>query len=186
MVHLVFNCVRKRWIAMARFNAVNEDTGQALVEFALVLPILLLLLTGIISYGLYINAVVSIQQSARVGAREASLGTAVGCPGDSAKYQVSVLNQDATVYGVVDDQINQSVGLSTGSPPNAIPVLTPQPNYVTDSSQPNGADSFVTVSVTMPYHPVVPVPGLLPTSMQITQTYSMMMEGAIPTASTCP
>ncbi|MHB1956957.1 MAG: TadE/TadG family type IV pilus assembly protein, partial [Sulfobacillus sp.] len=37
--------------------------GQALVETALVLPLVLLLIFGIISYGLYINAVDTVQQA---------------------------------------------------------------------------------------------------------------------------
>lgn len=62
----------------------NGRSGQALVEFALILPLLLLVLLAIITYGLFINADVTVQQAARIGARSAALGNLLGCPGDLA------------------------------------------------------------------------------------------------------
>lgn len=164
-------------------SKVPEEGGQALLEFALVLPILLLLVLGIVSFGLYINADVTLQQAARIGARAASIGSTLGCPGDSAKAQIQA-GTTATVYGVVDDQINQSVGLSTGSGSNAKKVLTPTPTIVTNPNGTTGANSIVTVTVSMTYHPIVPIPGLLPPSMTIKQAYSMLVEDPQPTNAT--
>ncbi len=47
--------------------------GTALVEFALVLPILLLLSMGIIQYGIIFNATNSVSQIAREGGRSAAV-----------------------------------------------------------------------------------------------------------------
>lgn len=52
----------------------RADRGAAMVELALILPILLLLLVGIIEFGLVYNAQVSIQGAAREGARALALG----------------------------------------------------------------------------------------------------------------
>src|SRR5258708_23019295 len=49
------------------------DRGAAAVEFALILPLLLLLLFGIIDFGRALNAEVTITQAAREGARLDSL-----------------------------------------------------------------------------------------------------------------
>jgi Flp pilus assembly protein TadG len=49
-------------------NLKNEK-GQSLVEFAILLPLLLLLLMGILEFGLMLNAYLSINNSAREGAR---------------------------------------------------------------------------------------------------------------------
>lgn len=51
-----------------RNNRKNED-GQALVEFALILPILLLLVVGIIDYGWLFMAKITTNNAAREAAR---------------------------------------------------------------------------------------------------------------------
>lgn len=52
----------------------NRKQAQAMVEFALVLPILLLLIFGILEYGRLFFAWISVENAARVGARYASTG----------------------------------------------------------------------------------------------------------------
>jgi Flp pilus assembly protein TadG len=47
----------------------SKDRGAAAVEFALLLPLLLLLLFGIIDFGRALNAQITITQAAREGAR---------------------------------------------------------------------------------------------------------------------
>jgi Flp pilus assembly protein TadG len=54
-----------------------RDRGAAAVEFALLLPVLILLLFGIVEFGRALNAQITITQAAREGARLASLGTAL-------------------------------------------------------------------------------------------------------------
>jgi Flp pilus assembly protein TadG len=51
----------------------RDDRGAAMVEFAIVLPVLLLILLGIIEFGRAYNTQVSIQAAAREGARELAL-----------------------------------------------------------------------------------------------------------------
>ena len=50
------------------------DQGAAAVEMALVLPLLLVLLFGIIDFGRALNAQIMLTEAAREGARAASLG----------------------------------------------------------------------------------------------------------------
>ncbi|GAB2834599.1 TadE/TadG family type IV pilus assembly protein [Lentzea nigeriaca] len=54
--------------------ASNRDRGAAAVEFALVLPVLLLVMCGIIDFGRALHAQVVLTQAAREGARLAALG----------------------------------------------------------------------------------------------------------------
>ena len=51
----------------------RDDRGAVMVEFAIVLPVLLLILLGIIEFGRAYNTQVSIQAAAREGARELAL-----------------------------------------------------------------------------------------------------------------
>ena len=61
---------------MRRLHDLTGDRGAAAVEFALVLPLLLLLVFGIIDFGRAYNAQVTLTQAAREGARLAALSQA--------------------------------------------------------------------------------------------------------------
>ena len=52
-----------------RFSGISRDRGAAAVEFALMLPVLLLIVFGIIDFGRALNAQITITQAAREGAR---------------------------------------------------------------------------------------------------------------------
>ena len=52
----------------------SRDRGSVAVEFALLLPVLLLIIFGTIDFGRAINAQITLTQAAREGARLASLG----------------------------------------------------------------------------------------------------------------
>jgi Flp pilus assembly protein TadG len=51
-----------------------RDRGSVAVEFALVLPVLLLIVFGIVDFGRALNAQISLTGAAREGARLAALG----------------------------------------------------------------------------------------------------------------
>ena len=61
---------------MSRWTVRNarRDRGAAAVEFALLLPVLLLLVFGLIDFGRALNAQITLTQAAREGARLAALG----------------------------------------------------------------------------------------------------------------
>ena len=56
----------------------DGERGAAVVEFALVVPILLMLLVGIIEFGRAYNVMISIQGASREGARALALGRPAG------------------------------------------------------------------------------------------------------------
>lgn len=51
-----------------------RDRGAAAVEFALLLPLLMLMVFGIIDFGRALNAQITLTQAAREGARVAAIG----------------------------------------------------------------------------------------------------------------
>ncbi|MBT9135329.1 MAG: hypothetical protein DDT34_00380 [Firmicutes bacterium] len=57
-------------------TVLQNQRGQALVELALVLPILLLILMAIVDMGRMYHGLLSVTTAARAGARQASLGQA--------------------------------------------------------------------------------------------------------------
>lgn len=152
----------------------RDRRGQAVLEMALVLPVLVLLLLGIISFGLYINANITVEQAARVGARAAAIGLAMGCPGDSALAQTaSTPQQPLTIYGMVDDQINRGVGLSAPASPGKA-LLAPAPELKVQTA--DSTEDVVTVAVHYAYQPLLPIPGILPSTMSLDQSYSLMVQ----------
>lgn len=52
----------------------DDDRGAIIVEFALIVPILLMLLVGIINFGVAYNTQIRVQGAAREGARALALG----------------------------------------------------------------------------------------------------------------
>jgi Flp pilus assembly protein TadG len=57
-----------------RLRRASGDGGAVLVEFALVMPILLLLLFGVVEFGINLNDYQSVRQAARDAARQAVVG----------------------------------------------------------------------------------------------------------------
>jgi len=58
---------------MAASRALRGEQGAAAVEFALVLPLLMLLIFGIVDFGRMLNAQIVLTEAAREGARATSI-----------------------------------------------------------------------------------------------------------------
>jgi len=56
------------------FKSFKNRRGQSVVEFALILPFLILILLGVVEFGRFFNAWLMVTHSSREGARLASLG----------------------------------------------------------------------------------------------------------------
>ncbi len=55
-------------------KSIKNQKGQALVEFAIILPLLLLLVLGIIQFGMIIGGYLAVQNAVREGARAGVIG----------------------------------------------------------------------------------------------------------------
>ncbi|AEJ41232.1 hypothetical protein TPY_3074 [Sulfobacillus acidophilus TPY] len=78
------------------------------------------------------------------------------------------------MYGMVDDQINHDQPwLTTMMGSSPIPVIS---YAAIIGNQFNAQQNNILLTVAYPYRPVLPIPGLLPTQMEITETYQMMVE----------
>ena len=56
----------------------TTDEGQAVVEFAVILPVLLLVLFAILQFGVVFNNYIQVTSAAREGARKAATSRALG------------------------------------------------------------------------------------------------------------
>lgn len=96
---------------MNRKNIFNNK-GQSLVETALVLPILLLLIFGIIEFGRIFNAYIIISNASREGARYAAVGKT------DAEVRTAVLNRTSSLGdGDADDDNDVDIDIT--------PAVTP-------------------------------------------------------------
>lgn len=62
----------------------GREEGQATVELALLLPVLVLLLLGVVQAGLVVRSAVAVTHSARAAARAAAVDPTVGAARDAA------------------------------------------------------------------------------------------------------
>ena len=118
-----------------------RDRGATAVEFALLVPLLLVLVFGIIDFGRALNAQITITQAAREGARVAALGQTADAATTRTNYAATGLTlTSVTVSGT-------GTGTVTGSG-LACPT----------GSGKAGADATVTVGYTFSF--VTPVGAL--------------------------
>jgi Flp pilus assembly protein TadG len=69
--------------AYRRKTQSESERGQSLVEFALALPILVLLLFAVIQFGIVFNNYVTLTDATRAGARKAAVGRRLSSPQSS-------------------------------------------------------------------------------------------------------
>ena len=127
----------------------HGERGQTAVEFALVLPTLVVLLLAIIQVGIAFNNYVTLTDAARAGARKAIVVRVGGATTDSAKQAV----RDAA-----GDLDQSTLGVD-----------------VTDPTW-NLAGSQVTVTATYPYEINIPLLGLSVMSGTMTATAKERLE----------
>ena len=110
----------------------KKETGQALVEFALTLPVLLLLLCAIIDFGWFFSNQLSLSYCSREGARYGVVHA-----GDATAVQDITNRVLAVAPDYLEDEIIVTVTFSGGASPRSgdvtvlvqadIAALTPVP-----------------------------------------------------------
>jgi Flp pilus assembly protein TadG len=88
----------------------RREDGQSLVEFAIVLPLLLMLVTGIIQFGFLFNKYITLTDAARNGAQTLAIGRGLADGCDPAVLQ-TVTSGSST--GLTSSQVTPS--FSSGS-----------------------------------------------------------------------
>jgi Flp pilus assembly protein TadG len=93
-------------------TAARDERGQTLAEFALVLPLLAMLLFGIIQFGVVFNNYVTLTDAARAGARKAVVSRHL-----SGRVTVTkaAVKSSASGLDLNDDQITVNSAWTPGS-----------------------------------------------------------------------
>jgi len=79
---------------MTRRIHIGNQRGQTMTEFALVMPILLFLLLGIIQFGIVFNNYVTLTDAVRAGARKGAVARRLSDPTGAVQSQVRTAATD--------------------------------------------------------------------------------------------
>jgi Flp pilus assembly protein TadG len=151
---------RVRTALRSRFA--SDTRGQELVEFAFILPILMMLLMGIFYLGRAISVYEALGRAAREGARVALAPSCATC-GDANNY---------TAANTVVNNALTSASLNTS---NATISINPAPTL--NSSDPaNYQVNGITVIVSYPFQLKIPFTGWDGTTINLSQTVTMRQE----------
>jgi Flp pilus assembly protein TadG len=103
----------------------RPDAGASVVEFALLAPVLFLILFGIIDYGIWFSDSISARQAIRDGARRGVVENFTGCPApttganaDMANLACSIRASMAPIAGTAYVRVSIAPGpdAATGGP----------------------------------------------------------------------
>jgi Flp pilus assembly protein TadG len=103
---------------MRRLPDIRREEGQGLVEFALVLPILLMLATAISSFGIVFYRYITLTDAVRSGARTLSLGRGETSPNDPCTLATKQTVSSALDVNLQPNQITMKIGTD---PPMQMP-----------------------------------------------------------------
>jgi Flp pilus assembly protein TadG len=90
----------------------RSERGAAAVEFALILPVLLVLVLGIVEFGHAFQVQAQLSSAARDGARSAALGNTATTARTQVKNSASTLNP-----AITDTQITVGTCQTAATPP---------------------------------------------------------------------
>ena len=130
----------------------DDERGAALVEFALILPLLVMFVFGIVEFGRFYNTRIQLTSAVREGARAAALGsdptaaTRAGAPGlDPTKIIVSYTPMaGSTCTGAS----TTTTVLSTTTTATTVPTATVTATYQFDYTIPLLRSGHLNVSAT--------------------------------------
>ena len=142
-------------------NISRTSSGQALIEFALVLPLLFLLIVNVVNFGGMLYAWISVSNAARLGVQYYITGSAtIGAPTrptvatiqSLVMNDLSALPNMATAQVCVSTSQSGTVSCNTGTAPSSAP-----PAAETAEGTPAITFAVAAVDVTYTYTPFIPL-----------------------------
>lgn len=92
----------------------HREQGQAVVELAIVLPVLAALLLGILQFGIAFNHYLSLTDAVRTGARTAAVSRHLGADAAVAATKAEVENSTSDIT-LTDSEVNVDSTWTQGS-----------------------------------------------------------------------
>jgi Flp pilus assembly protein TadG len=159
----------------------RRSAGQGLMEFALVLPLIVFLITGAVDMGRAVFAYNTLANAARHGARVAAVNQL--SPADT----VTSCNEDMPIEDVTQPHWSAKActawsSLSLGVLPSDVTLVYSDPpdDPLLDCSTTLHPNCLVTVSVTAVWHPITPVISSLVGSINLSASSQIPLERVFP------
>ncbi len=116
----------------------RDEKGQSTLELAFVLPVIIMIITAIIDFGLLFNNYLIISNAAREGARNAVIGTAdaqiavimSSITGTLDQASMSITIEPAESIRKKGDEITVTVGYDNSLITPVISALVPNPVHI--------------------------------------------------------
>jgi len=159
----------------------GASAGQGLMEFALVLPLIMFIVTGAVDMGRAVFAYNTLANAARHGARVAAVNQLA--PADS----VTSCNEDMPIEDVTQPHWSakactaaSSVTMNVSPADVTIEYSDAPDDALLDCSGTLHPNCIVTVSVSTTWHPITPVISSLVGSISLSASSSMPLERVFP------
>ena len=167
-----------------RIKSRPRQSGQAMVEVALMAPWIFLLFIGVFSFGFFAYSIICIQNAARAAAVQTaadatSQSDAIAC--SAALLELNFMPNVVGVTTCVAAPVTVTRTTRCGNAVSTVPECTlgtatsPPPSDAdsskTASPDQHAASSFI--AVTYQTIPLIPIPGVLPGRLTITRTAEM-------------
>jgi Flp pilus assembly protein TadG len=157
--------IRRDEPTVLRRRLTPDRRGVALVEFAMVFPVLTTLLLGTFWIGRAVSVYQALERAAREGARVAVVHPCASCNPGAAN--------DSAIDDAVDDAL-QAASLDMSNPDLRIEIARNQP--LDSSVPPNYQASAVTVTVFYSVHLNIPFTSLKAAKIPLSSRVSMRQE----------
>jgi Flp pilus assembly protein TadG len=163
---------------VARPSKVPRERGQGLVEFALVLPIIMLLIFGAVDLGRAVYAYNTIANAARDGARVAAVNQIATSPDCNEDRPVE--NPATPHWSITRCAANSAVTLGVRDTDVTVAYSTPSGTSLPCTWPTINVGCIASVTVTYTYVPITPVIGGLVGNIAISSTSQMPIERVFP------
>jgi Flp pilus assembly protein TadG len=167
--------------AVAVVTGGERSAGQGLMEFALVLPLIVLLVTGAVDVGRAVFAYNTLANAARHGARVAAVNQL------APPNTVTSCNEDMPIEDVTQPHWSAKActawsSLTMGVRPADVSLVYADPpdDPLLDCSAALHPNCLVTVSVSATWRPITPVVSSLVGAIQLSATSQMPLERVFP------
>ncbi len=167
-------------------NLLAGTSGVAALEFAIVAPALLMVLGGLVDFGLALNDSMQIQQAAQAGAsyafaaqQEAGVSSQISASAVRAAVQASLALSPAPTVTVTGPEAECTQTNSSASPPTT--TLT-SGTYGTACANGNPVGTYLVITVAYTFQPLMPFYSKLTS----TESDSNIDREAVPDAGTLP
>lgn len=142
----------------------HRERGQGLVEFAIVLPVFLLLFFGIVEFGIVLMDQTMLRNASRTAARAGAIQFENSTPTPTAL-------SDA-------DRIAQAKGqaiISAGALLSC-PLASPTATVIAPVDTPTPAPQLIRVDLHCQYHPITPIGGILGSNHTLSSSTTRYVE----------